>query len=218
MSPPQVFLRPIGSPLTIGMAGLAVASLVQAGLDLGWIAASQRHSAGLMLIAVPFVLQLIACIFCYLARDGAAGAALGILSATWLAVGLSHITTPPSTRSGALGLALLATGGLLLCTAAAVALPKPLPGVVFLLNGVRFVISGVYELGGSGGFRHVAGIISCVVFALALYAVLAFELEGQRERPLLPTFRRGQGRAAVEGPAAFQVERVFNEPGARRTT
>jgi hypothetical protein len=35
--PARVFLRPIGSPLTIGLSGLAVASLVASGLALRWI-------------------------------------------------------------------------------------------------------------------------------------------------------------------------------------
>jgi hypothetical protein len=38
--PTRIFLRPIGSPLTIGMSGLAIASLVQSGL--GGAAAQAR--------------------------------------------------------------------------------------------------------------------------------------------------------------------------------
>ena len=68
----RTFLRPIGTPLTIGMAGLAVASFAQSGLDLGWIGSDQARNIGLLLVAIPFVPQLLACIFSYLARDGAA--------------------------------------------------------------------------------------------------------------------------------------------------
>jgi hypothetical protein len=36
-----------------------------------------------------------------------------------------------------------------------------------------------------------------VVVALATYCVLAFELEGQERRPVLPTFRRARGAVAL---------------------
>lgn len=71
----RVFLRPIGSPLTIAMSGLGIGSLVQSGLDLRWISVSETTQAGVILLAAPFVLQLLGAVFAYLARDGAAGAA-----------------------------------------------------------------------------------------------------------------------------------------------
>jgi hypothetical protein len=52
----HIFLRPIGSPLTIGMSGLAIASLVQSGFDLRRLAKSQTHEVGLVLLTAPFVL------------------------------------------------------------------------------------------------------------------------------------------------------------------
>jgi hypothetical protein len=64
-----MFLRPIGAPLTIGMSGLGIASLVESGLQLHWIARDQVTDVGLILVAVPFVLQLVACVFSYMARD-----------------------------------------------------------------------------------------------------------------------------------------------------
>jgi hypothetical protein len=98
----RIVVRPIGSPLTIGMSGLAIASLVQSGLDLQWIALDQTRDVGLILIAVPFVLQIIACVFSYLARDGATGAAIGVLAASWLALGLVHTVCArlPERRAG----------------------------------------------------------------------------------------------------------------------
>jgi hypothetical protein len=96
----QIVLRPIGSPLTVGMSGLAIASLVQTGVELHWTASDQVLQAGLILVAVPFVLQLLACVLSYLARDGATGAAVGVLATTWLAVGLIHIISRPGATSG----------------------------------------------------------------------------------------------------------------------
>jgi hypothetical protein len=48
---------------------------------------------GLILATVPFILQLVASVFSYLGRDGATGAAIGVLSTTWLALGLIHIVS-----------------------------------------------------------------------------------------------------------------------------
>jgi uncharacterized protein len=215
---PRVFLRPIGSPLTLGMSGLAIASLVQSGYDLRWVAKSQSLQVGLILIAVPFVLQSLASVFAYLARDGAAGSALGVLATSWLAIGLVHIVSAPGHRSGALGLMLLASAGVLILSAMAVGTAKPLPALVFTTVGVRFVLAGIYELGATGAWQDGAGIVGLVVVAAAGYCVLAFELEGQQHRPVLPTFRRGRGRVALLGSADAAVDDVMHDPGVRQTT
>jgi succinate-acetate transporter protein len=214
----RIFLRPFGSPLTIAMSGLAIASVVQSGLDLNWIALGQTKQVGLILVSVPFVLQLIACLFAYASRDGAAGAAVGVLAVSWLAIGLTHITSTPGSRSGALGLMLLASAAMLVFAAGAVGLSKPLVGAVFALAGARFAVTGIYELGANGTWQDAGGVIGLVVTGLAGYCSLAFEVEGQKHRPVLPTFRRGSGRAAVLGTPAEQVDGVSGEAGVRQTT
>ena len=213
----RILLRPVGSPLTIGMSGLAIASLVQSGLDLHWIGAGQSHPVGLILISVPFILQLIACLFSYLARDGATGATVGVLSGSWLALGLVHLASAPGSRSGALGLMLLAAGGTIMLSAVAVGGTKPLPGVVFALAALRFTVAGIYELGGGSSWQDAAGLIGLAVVPLACYCVLAFELEGQQHHAVLPTFRRGNARATPHD-LAEQLVGVVNEPGVRQTT
>ena len=215
--PARVFLRPIGSPLTVGMSGLAIASLVQSGLDLHWIALDETHQVGLVLITVPFVLQLLACVFSYLARDGATGAAVGVLSVSWLAEGLLHLTSVPGSRSGALGLMLLCVGAMLVLSAIALAAAKPLPAAVFAAAALRFLVTGVYELGASSSWQHAGGLIGLVVCGAAGYCVLAFELEGQHHRAVLPTFRRGRGRLAVQGDPRERVDGVTDEAGVRQT-
>jgi uncharacterized protein len=184
---PRIFLRPIGSPLTLGMSGLAIASLVQSGYDLRWVAKSQSLQVGLILIAVPFVLQSLASVFAYLARDGAAGSALGVLATSWLAIGLVHIVSAPGHRSGALGLMLLASAGMLGLSGVAVGSAKPLPATVFAMTGLRFALAGIYELGATGGWQDAAGIVGLVIVAMAGYCVLAFELEDQHRRCSRPS-------------------------------
>jgi hypothetical protein len=215
---PRIFLRPIGSPLTIGMSGLAIASLVQSGLDLRWIAATQARAAGAILLAVPLVLQLVACVFSYLGRDGAAGAAVGVLATTWGGIGVVHLISPPGSRSGAMGLLLLAAGGVLALSSVAVSVAKPLPGLVFLGAALRFALAGVYLLGAAPAWRDASGIIGLVVLGLAAYSVIAFELEGQQRKPVLPTFRRRLGAAAMRDGLAAQVDGIAHEAGVRQTT
>jgi succinate-acetate transporter protein len=178
--PARVFLRPIGTPLTIGMSGLVIGSLVESGLELHWIGASQTHEVGLILIAAPFVLQLLGCVFSYLACDGAAGAALGALATSWLAIGLIHLLSKPGQTSGALGLMLAAAGGVLSLSAVAVCQAKRLPGLVFLLAALRFGLAAVYELSGASPWQNAGGIVGLVICAGGAYGVLAFELESAR--------------------------------------
>lgn len=217
--PIRIFLRPVGSPLTIGMTGLAVASFVQSGLDLHWIATSQTLQVGLVLVTVPFILQLVSCVFSYLSRDGATGAAVGVMGATWLAMGLIHIVAAGPSRSGALGLLLFMAGGTLAMSALAIGTAKPLPGAVIGLAALRFVVAGIYQMGAVTAWQDTAGIIGLVVAGLASYAVLAFELEGQQHAPVLPTFRVGRGRDAVlaDDPAR-RIDGVSNEAGVRQTS
>jgi succinate-acetate transporter protein len=214
----RIFLRPIGSPLTIGMSGLAIASLVQSGFDLRWIAAAQAHEVGLILLAVPFVLQLVACVFSYLARDGATGAALGVLATTWAGMGAIHLISSPDSRSGALGLLLLAAAGVLALSASAVFVAKPLPGGVFAVAALRFALAGIYQLGASTTWRDVAGIVGLVVLGAAGYCVLAFELEDQRRRTVLPTFRRRRAAVDLRKGLAGQLDGIVGEAGVRQTT
>jgi succinate-acetate transporter protein len=214
----HIFLRPIGTPLALGMAGLAIASLVQSGFDLHWIAASEGLEVGLVLLAVPFFLQFLASVLAFLARDGTTGTATGVLSASWLAIALIHLASNGHHRSGALGLMLLAAGGLLLLSAIASLAIKPLPAAVFGVIGIRFLLAGAYELGATQGLATAAGIVGLVVVALAGYSVVAFDLEGLLHRTVLPTFRRGRAQAALNGAAPAALDDVVHEPGVRQMT
>jgi hypothetical protein len=199
------------------MAGLAIASLVQSGFDLHWLAKDQAVKVGLILLAVPFVLQVIASVLAFLARDGATGSTMGVLAASWLAVGLVHVASPGGQRSGALGLMMLASAGIVALLSSAVATVKPLPGGVFLIEALRFALAGIYELGG-GGWGNAAGITGLVVVVGAAYCAVAFELEGEHRRPVLPTFRVGRGRAALTGAPDAVVDDVVHDAGVRHTT
>jgi succinate-acetate transporter protein len=217
-APVRIFLRPIGSPLSIGMSGLAIASLVESGLDLHWVPATQRVQVGLILVAVPFVLQLLASIFSYLARDGSAGAVTGVLATTWLALGLLRIESGSGGPISSFGLLLVSSSGVIALSAVVVSSSKPLPGAVFFLAALRFSIAGVYNLSAANAWKSVAGIAGLVVCAGAAYCVLAFELEGQQRRPVLPTLRRGRAALARNDEFAGQADGINREAGVRQTT
>jgi succinate-acetate transporter protein len=200
------------------MSGLAIASLVESGLALGWVPSSEAVQAGLILIAVPFVLQLLASIFSYLARDGAGGAATGVLATTWLALGLSHVTAGTGKTTAVIGLLLVAAGGVLALSAMAIGVGKPLLAAVFGLAALRFGLAGVYELSGTAFWQDIAGVLGLVVCAGAAYCLLAFELEGQQRQTVLPTLRRGRGALALSDGADGQMDGVAREAGVRQTT
>lgn len=214
--PARVFLRPIGSPLALGLSGLAVGSFVQSGLELRWIAASQTHEVGIMVLALPFVLPLIGCVLAYLARDASTGTAAGVIAATWLSLGVVQVIGSPHARSGALGLMLIAAASLLALTTVSIAIVKPLPALLFFAAAVRFALTGVYHLGSGQAFQKASGVIGLILFVVALYAVLAFELEDQH-KPLLPTFRRKRATAAAAGADGEATGDLAQEPGVRRT-
>jgi uncharacterized protein len=89
---------------------------------------------------------------------------------------------------------------------------------VFLLTGLRFIVGGVYFLGGTGFWQDAAGIIGLGVVGTAAYCALAFELEGQMHHPVLPTFRRSRGAAAITDDPAAAVDGLIREAGVRQTT
>lgn len=137
--PVRVLLRPIGTPLPLGLAGLAIAALVASGLDLGWVPARETAQVGLVLLAVPTVLQLLASIFSYLSRDGAAGTGFGVLASSWLAQGLIHVASPRG-LSATLGLLLLIVAGVLWLTAITLVQAKLVPALAVTLAATHFAL------------------------------------------------------------------------------
>jgi len=185
-----VALRPIGSPVALGLAGLVTASLVSSGLELGWIGVDERPQVALVLLALPFPVQFVASLLAFAARDGAVGTAMGVLSGAWLGTALVWLSTPARSTSGALGLLLLAVAGLLAASAAAAASGKLVPAGVFLLAALRFALSGIHQLSGSSVWENVTGVVGLAVLALAGYTMIAAVLEDARDRTVLPLGRR----------------------------
>jgi succinate-acetate transporter protein len=205
----EILLWPTGSPLPVGLSGLAVASLVVSGLDLGWVAVNAGHQIGVMLLIAGVPLQLIGLMFALPARDGAAATAMGLLSIAWMGMGLTRLLSPPGSVSHPLGLVLLATGVLLALSAAGQATGKPLVGLTLVLAATRLILSGLHELTASGGLQTVSGIVGLAVVATAGYMVVALQLEDAQDHAVLPVGRRGRAARATD------VDGAVREPGVR---
>lgn len=201
--------------MALGLSGLVAGSLVASGIELGWVTPSERHHVALTLLAFPFLLQLTASVFAFLARDTAVGTAMGVLSGTWLATALVWVTSPPRGHSGSLGLLLLAAAFLLGATAVAAGAGKLVPGIVFMTEAVRFALAGIHELGGAHAWVSAAGIVGLVVVVMAGYTMLAVVLEAALPEPPLPLLRRARGAAAVSEPFPRHAARSEQSPGVR---
>ncbi|MFD0332165.1 hypothetical protein ACFQZC_38180 [Streptacidiphilus monticola] len=114
---PRTFLRPLATPLPLGFLGLAVATFVLSGLQLGWVPAGQAHQVALVMLAFAFPAQLIAAVYGFPCRDAAAATGMGVLAGTWLTLGLITLSSPPGSTSDTAGLLLLAVGLVLLVPA-----------------------------------------------------------------------------------------------------
>lgn len=215
--PVVVTVRPIATPLSLGFLALAVASFLVSGLQLAWVSpVSQGHTIALLVLVVVVPLQAAGSIFGFLARDPAAAAGFGVLSGTWAGFCAATLSTPAGMTNRGLGLLLCASAGTLLVPIAASAWGKPLAAAVLLFAAGRFAVSGAYQLTQSDAARHAAGWLGIAVVATAVYAALAFELEGAAGRAVLPVGRIGRGRLAMRGDFTDEMRHVTHEPGVRR--
>lgn len=211
----RIFLRPIATPIPLGFFALATASLLLAGAELHWFTASDRTIVAVVLVAFTFPLQLLASVFGFLGRDTAVATSFGVLCATWLVLGIDRLLTPPGHTSPAVGVLLLAAAGWVALCATGASLGKLGPAIVLGLAALRFAVTGVHELTGSGGLQRASAIVGLVLVAAVVYVALALELESLQRRTLLPVLRRGRGREAVEGDLADQTRTAEHEPGVR---
>lgn len=212
----RIVLRPLASPLTLAFLALAVGTFILAGLQLSWIRTAQSADIGLALIVFVFPLQVTSSVFGFLARDSIAGTGTGLLSGAWLTIGVLTFTGRPGRTSGALGLLLVGAAAALLVPAAAGAASKPLASLILAGASARFFLTGAYELSSAPPWKYAAAAEGLALALLALYAGLAFELEDNRLRTVLPTLRRGIGRTAIAGAPADELGGLHREAGVRK--
>lgn len=210
----RIHLRPLGTPLPLGFLGLCVATFSFAGLQLGWVPPEQGTMIALAVLGLTVPVQLIACVFGFLARDPVAGTGMGLLAGTWAAVGLVTVQSPPGADSAALGVVLIAAGAAVVVPALA-GRAKTVAATVMALSAVRFAVTGLAELTGASGWQSAAGWIGVLLAVVSWYAALGFELEAQNTGGV-PLWRRGSAATAMDGNAAAQFTELAREPGVRR--
>jgi uncharacterized protein len=201
--PPRtaIVLRPLANPLPLGFLGLAAATLLVSALQLGWLDPElDGQAVALILIAFVFPLQLLTSIFGYLTRDVVAGTGMGILAGTWLSIALVTLTSPAGSTSDGLGAFLLIAAVAMWVPASTAAASKVVPALVLATAGLRFAVTGAYQLSAAGSWQHIAGWVGLVLCALGVYAALAMELEDARGSEVLPLGRR----SAIEGEAGVR--------------
>ncbi|MFL6080243.1 MAG: hypothetical protein ACJ714_09985 [Ornithinibacter sp.] len=210
-----ITLRPLGSPVGLGLFGLAAATFTLAGLQLGWVGPGEGSTVGLVLIGFAAPAQLLASVLAFLARDAVVGTAMAVLSLTWLSAGLVLATSPPGARSGALGLLLLVSGVAVGLTGITGTLSKLATGAVLLTAAVRIGLTGVFQLSGQEWLKTTSGVLGVLLALLALAVAWGSELEDAGAPFGLPLGRRGKGAQAVQGSLREQVSGVATEPGVR---
>jgi uncharacterized protein len=210
-----ISLRPLGAATALGFLGLAAATWILAALQVGWVAADDGRRVAVVLLGFAFVAQLTASIFGFLSRDGGVGTAMGQLALVWLVVAASMLSLAPGATSDALGVFLVFAGVSILLTAGVTSISKLLPAAIFALAGIRFLMTGTYELGAGEGWEDASGVLGLALAALAIYAALAAQLEDALGKPVLPLGRRGKAKVALDGSLLEQVRGTPNEPGVR---
>ena len=203
--PARVVLRPIASPAALGFLGLAGATLTVAALQLDWVDKAEGSKVALILLGFTVPLQFVASIFGFLARDGVIATGMGVLAGTWLAIALVFHSLQPGETSDALGVFLLAAGTAMLVPAFSALYSKLVPALVLGTAGIRFFVGGIHELTGDSGWAKAAGIVGLFLFAFAVYAVLAAELEDVRKVSVLPLGRRGRAKDISEPPGVREA-------------
>lgn len=211
----RIFLRPIANPLPMGFVGLAGATVILAALQLGWVPVAESHQVGLVVVLVAVPLQLIAAVMGFLSRDAVAATGIGTLAVSWFVIGMLTLFGAPGVRSRTLGFILFYLAAAVLASAVVAALGKLVPALVLTVTAIRFVVTGVYQYAGGTTWMHAAGWIGLVLAALALYAVLAMELEDLRHHTVLPTLRHGAGRRAISGEGLEPIGAAEREAGVR---
>lgn len=211
----RAVVRPYGSALPLAFFAFGIGMFLLGGQALGWIQQSDQKQAGIFLASFVFPLEFLAAVIAFLSRDGATGAALGLFSTSWLGFGLVSLVGTPGKVSSAEGIYLLGFTAMVMALAIASFAAKPLLGMLLWASALRAVLAGVYQLGAARGFDRAAGVIAIFIFAVSVYAGLAFTFEESKQKAVLPTFRRGDSAEAMGGAGSADPSHLVREAGVR---
>lgn len=213
----RVVVRPIANPLSLGFLAVFFGTVMLAAQELAWVPASEGHQLDLGILVFTGPALLVACLWGFAGRDTVAATGFGVQAGVWGIIGLTHYLSPPGSRSPALAVLLAAGAAALLMPVVGALNSKVLAGLTMGTTVVRWSVTAAYELVGGTSMERVSGGFGLLLAAVCLYSALAFELEEQQRRTVLPTLRRKSGAVSLVGDLADQVTRVDHEAGVRRT-
>jgi hypothetical protein len=87
---------------------------------------------------------------------------------------------------------------------------------VLALSTARAIVDAIYQFSGTLAIERAAGYIAAVIAVVACYAGTAMALEDLAPGSLLPTWRRGSSKTAIEGDLNEQLSLLGREAGVRR--
>jgi succinate-acetate transporter protein len=212
----RIEVKPYASALPLGFFAFGIGMFLLAAQSAEWMAPTQGKTIGLLLFAFVFPLEFLSAVIAFLARDTLAAAALGVFATSWLSAGLVLFTAKPGETSAAFGYYLVSFGIMVACLAVVALLGKPLIGALLTLAVARSVLDGAYELGASSAWGRASGWIALAIFCVSMYGGLAFLLEDVTGKAVLPVFRIGSSKEAIEGDMSAQLARLETEAGVRQ--
>ena len=196
--------------LPLGLLVFGVGMLLLGAVGFRWIPQTETKGVGILLLAFVFPFESAAGLIAFYARDALGGTVLGVFGGSWLALGLTDVALPPGTTHS-LGFFLAAFAAVVAALAVVATLGKPLLAVVLTVSSLRAALDAAYQFSASRGLDEAAGGA-----ALTLYGGTAFLLEDLSQRPVLPTFRRGSARYAIEGDFTQQLRTAESQAGVRQ--
>lgn len=212
----RIVLRPLATPLPLGVLVLGIGSILLTSLQLGWIAVTNTHQVATVLLVFVVPLELLTAALSFYIRDVVMATGFGLLTGMWAASGTLLLSGQPGSRSQVFGELAIAGAVALLVPALSVAWAKPAATVLMIVAAVRFALVGVYELNGASGWQTASGVVGVVLVVTAAYGSLAFALEDARHHAVLPIKRTTTSSAAMSGEIAPQLEDLPTEAGVRQ--
>ncbi len=212
----RIVVRPLGSPVPLGFFAFSIATALTASVELGWLPQTEGRTVALIVLACIVPLEAGPALFALLARDGAGATLMGIFASSWTAFAVTRLTTVPGSQSAALGVFWILLAGVSLLLAGASARTKPFYSTILVLAAARYAAGGFHELHPAHWLALVAGWLGLPILVAGLYGALALLIEDTVQRTVLPLFRRGQARAAMEGDLGDQLSRIADEAGVRQ--
>lgn len=224
LSRTRVFLQPIAAPSVLGLFGFAVATMMVGAWQAGWYGGSTTP-----LILWPFalvaggLLQIIAAIACFRARDSIALAIHGIWGAFWLGWSTLQILVavhvmaalPLGASNGGfafwfIGLAVVTLSGFLAAFAQSAMLVVTLGS---LAAGSALTAAGFWA--GSLGTTRAGGWLFVVSAAAAWLFATAMMMEQSFGRTIIPLGKLNADANIPGRVASRPVERAAGMPGVR---